>query len=137
MTPRRTPARASTDDWKDYLANADGYLDSARDLLVLDKGGNRAKAAASAAVHAAIAFGDALTVARLNQTNTNDHAQLPALVKRAAGSSTDESQITRLRRIVGKKNEADYGPRQWRREDVEELIQNVERFGNWIRSIIT
>ena len=136
MTPRRTPTRAAGGDPRDFLANATRYLDSARDLLELHDGDSRAKPAASAAVHAAIAFGDALTVARLGQANTKDHEQLADLVERAAGRDADNTQISRLRRILGRKNEADYGPRQWRRAEAEELIKDVDRFANWIHSIL-
>jgi hypothetical protein len=135
MTPRRGATRSAAGDWKDYLANAEQLLEGAREVLELSDGDSRAKTAALAAVHAAIAFGDALTVARLGLTNAKDHQQLPALVEQAAGKSVDTSQVARLRRILGRKDEADYGPRRWRRREAEELIDNVERFGNWVRSI--
>lgn len=136
MTPRRGPTRSATGGWRDYLSNAEQLLDGAREMLDLSDGDNRAKAAALNAVHAAIAFADSLTVARLNVTNAQDHAQLPSLVAQGAGRSVEEAQIARLRRILAKKDQADYGPRQWRRDEAESLILDVERFGNWVRSVL-
>jgi hypothetical protein len=137
MTPRRGPTRSAAGDWKDYLSNAEQLLDGALEMLDLSDGDSRAKAAALNAVHAAIAFGDSLTVARLGVTNAQDHGQLTSLVAQAAGKSVDDSQIARLKRILAKKDQADYGPRQWRRDEADALIQDVERFGNWIRSVLT
>lgn len=136
MTPRRGPFRKATGDWKDYLSNAEQLLGGAREMLELSEGDSRARMAAIGAVHAAIAFGDALTVARLGTTNKQDHSQLSRLVRQAAGPSADDSQIARLRRILSVKDQADYGPKQWRREEAEQLISNVERFAAWVRAVI-
>lgn len=136
MTPRRGPARAAAGAWKDYLANAEQLLDGARDMLELSEGDSRARMVAMSAVHAAIAFGDALTVAKLGVTNTQAHEQLPRLIATAVGETRDEAQSARLRRILDLKGQADYGPRRWRREEAEKLIVDVERFANWVRSVL-
>lgn len=136
MTPRRGPVRTASGDWSDYLSNGEQLLSGAREMLELSDGDSRARMVAMGAVHAAIAFGDALTVAKLGTTNTQSHSQLPRLVREASGQSADDSQIARLRRILSVKDQADYGPRQWRRSEAEQLIGNVERFAAWVRVVI-
>jgi len=127
---------ASADDWRDYLTNASRMIESARDLLNHADGDDRAQSAAMLAVHAAIAFGDAVTISKLGQRNTKNHAELPALVERAAGRSTDPKQIARLRRILRLKDSADYGAQQWRHGAADDLVKDVERFSAWVRDLL-
>lgn len=136
MTPRCGPTRDSSDDWTEYLARADEFLESAQEMLATSDGDSRAKVVASNAMHAAIAFGDALTVAKLGVTNRQDHNRLPKLVAEAAGKSADDAQIARLGRILSRKDQADYGARPWRRDDAEKLTTDVERFAAWIRTLL-
>jgi len=136
MTPRRGPTRASSNDWTEYLARADEFLESAQETLAISAGDSRAKVVAVSAIHAAIAFGDALTVAKLGVTNKQDHNRLPKLVAEAAGKSADDAQIARLRRILSRKDQADYGARPWRRDEAEKLTTDVERFATWIRTLL-
>jgi|SRR5665213_1435235 len=136
MTPRRGPTRESSDDWTEYLARADEFLESAHEMLAMSDGDVRAKVVAASAIHAAIAFGDALTVAKLGVTNKQNHNRLPQLVAEAAGKSADDAQIARLERILSRKDQADYGARPWRRDDAEKLTTDVERFAAWIRTLL-
>lgn len=137
MNPRKGPTRAvSRDDSKRYLSNAEEHLAAAQEMLDISSDDSRAKAAAMQAVHAAIAFGDALTAARLGLVNTENHQQLPALVRTAAGKSAINDQISRLQRIMSRKDQADYGPARWHREDAHDLVVQVERFAAWIRDLL-
>lgn len=136
MTPRRGPTRESSDNWTEYLARADEFLESAHEMLAMSDGDGRAKVVAASAIHAAIAFGDALTVAKLGVTNKQNHNRLPQLVAEAAGKSIDEAQIARLSRILSRKDQADYGARPWLRDDAEKLTRDVERFATWIRTLL-
>lgn len=60
-------------------------------------------------VHAAIAYGDALTASAGGKVNQKDHAALPRLIRDALGQRTDGTQIARLQRILEEKNAASYG----------------------------
>ena len=136
MTPRRGPSRETSDDPGEYLKRGEEFLDGAREMLELSEGARRAKVVASSAIRAAVAFGDALTSAKLGVTNTQDHNRLPKLVAEAAGKSADDAQISRLVRILSRKDQADYGARAWRRDEAEKLITDVERFATWVRGIL-
>lgn len=136
MTPRRGSTRKSSDDWTEYLARAEEFVEGAQETLDTSDGDSRAKVAAASAIHAAIAFGDALTVAKLGVTNTQDHSRLPQLVAQAAGKSVDHAQIIRLARILSRKDHADYGAQPWRRSEAEKLIKEVERFATWVRGLV-
>lgn len=137
MTPSRGPTRdASREDWRDYIANGHELLASARETLALHDGDQRAKSVALGAVHAAIAFADALTVAKLGLRNREKHAALPRLVEQAAGRNVDASQVKRLQQILDLKNEADYGARRWRRAEAEKLLDKADRFAAWVRDLL-
>jgi hypothetical protein len=80
-------------------------------MLEISDGDSRAKVVATSAIHAATAFYDALTTAKLDVTNKQDHNSLPKLIAEAAGKRTDDTQIARLGRILSRKDQADYGAR--------------------------
>lgn len=136
MTPARRPVARARDPWQSFRDNARIHLrDAENKLALLDEGAN-AKGVAADAVLAAIAYGDALTVQRLGLHNVDDHRALPDLVHRALGLDTVAEQVTRLRRIISKKNEAHYGGGMWSREIAEDYLTQVRRFANWAEAML-
>jgi len=112
------------------------HLQDAQNKLVLLNEGANAKGVAADAVLAAIAYGDAVTVQRLGQHNADDHGALPDLVKRALGKDAVPEQITRLGRIVKEKSRAQYGGTTWTRNEAEDYLKQVQRFGTWAEQML-
>lgn len=144
MTPRKSSAKEAKDLWTAFRANARNHLEDARakeDRLreTMDEDGRtgNAKGIAADAVLAAIAYGDAITVQRLNRHNTQDHGTLPAFVQQAIGKRADKDQIARLGRIVARKNEAHYGGTTWSFTHASDYREQVERFAIWAEVVLS
>jgi hypothetical protein len=131
MTPRRTTATNANDPWHAFRANARAALQDAENKLVLLEPEANAKGIAADAVLAAIAYGDAITVQRLSQHNTQDHGMLPDLVARALGKDAEQGQIARLGRILKQKGRAQYGGGSWSRDDAKDYLEQVRRFATY------
>ena len=136
MTPTRTPATNAKEPWRDFRANARTALQDAQNKLDLLEDGANAKGVASDAVLAAVAYGDAVTVQRLAQHNTQDHSGLPKLVERALGKDALPPQITRLGRILKEKSRANYGGSVWTRAEAEAYLEQVRRFATWAEQVL-
>jgi hypothetical protein len=136
MTPRKAPGKTAKHPWTAFRANARSHLQDAENKLVRLEPGASAKGIAADAVLAAIAYGDALTVQRLQRHNTQDHGSLPVLVAQALGKRADQVQVTRLQRIVERKNEAHYGGTSWTRDQAAAYLEQVQRFRLWAEQVL-
>ena len=136
MTPRKRQTTRAKQPWTSFRDNGRDHLaDAEVKLARLDASGN-AKGVAADAVLAAIAYADAITVQRTGLHNTTDHGALPDLVVQALGAAADTSQVTRLRRIIERKNEAQYGGMFWSRQSGEAYIEQVRRFTAWAMRVL-
>ncbi len=63
--------------------------------------------------------------------NDEDHAALPATLRRALGNRADEEQLTRLGRILSKKNQVQYPHRRGRMEEARSMMEQLRRFARW------
>lgn len=131
MTPRKTPATRAKHPWTSFRDNGRAHLADAEAKLALVSANANAKGVAADAVLAAIAYADAITVQRTGLHNTSDHDALADLLVRALGAAADPAQITRLRRIIERKNEAQYGGMVWSRQAAEAYLEQVRRFTAW------
>lgn len=130
---RAGPARdAQSGEWRGRLDNARAFHKAARDLLELHEEGQNGNPIVVMIVHAAIAYGDALTASLDGRINQKDHAGLPKLVKAALGESGDPAQIKRLEKIIEEKDAASYGARAGRSEHARKLLEQLDRFGRWV-----
>lgn len=136
MTPRKRPSRAAKFDWKNFRDNARMHLSDAENKLALLADRANAKGIAADAILAAIGYGDAITVQRINSHNAKDHSALPGLITAALGKDADAAQLERLARIIQRKNEAQYGGTIWSREDAEQYLEQVRRFARWAERIL-
>lgn len=136
MTPARHPRRPTDDSWSAVLANAEQQLLAAQNALALVDPAGNAKPVAAAAVIAAIGFGDALCIWRGGVVNSHQHDRLPDLLGTLLGRSADQAQLTRLRRILSRKNAAQYGAVTWTYEEASAYLEQVERFATWARTLV-
>lgn len=136
MTPRKTPATRAKHPWASFRDNGRDHLADAEAKLALLGANANAKGVAADAVLAAIAYADALTVQRTGLHNTSDHGVVADFVIQALGASADPTQITRLRRILERKNEAQYGGMLWSRREAEAYLEQVRRFTAWAARVL-
>ena len=87
-------------------------------------------------VNAAIAFGDALTLSRLQETNRGDHAGLLKLVRRALGDQLTYAAERDLRGLLSLKQDASYGHRILKREDAERAVERTLRFARFAEGLL-
>ena len=99
-------------------------------LQIYDRGAG--DAIMSNAIIAAIAYADALTMKVAGTKNEADHMELPRTLRRALGNRLPREQKTRLQRILGLKNEIQYEHRIASVQEARELVDQVERFAEWV-----
>jgi len=131
MTPKKTPTTRAKHPWTSFRDNGRGHLADAEAKLALLSQNSNAKGIAADAVLAAIAYADAITVQRTGLHNTSDHSALADLLVQALGAAADSGQVTRLRRIIERKNEGQYGGTFWSRQTAETYLEQVRRFTAW------
>lgn len=134
MTPARSPRRPTDDAWTQILANAERQLAAARDAFALADPAGNAKPVAAAAVIAAIGFADAITVRRGGVVNAQQHDRLPDLLRALLQAAAEPTQLTRLGRILSRKNAAQYGAVTWTYAEAADYLEQVERFATWART---
>ena len=83
------------------------------------------------AILAAIAYGDALTIKIAGIRNDADHQQLPATVRHALGNAAPAVELTRLRRLLGRKDDSAYGHRFIPIRDARDALAKADAFAAW------
>jgi hypothetical protein len=114
-----------------YAAVGRSLLRTARDLEQMGepKYGN---GLAIVAIHAAIAYTDALTVAyREIKSTDGEHTRAAEVLVHALGSRADARQVDRLRGILDAKSHASYSGNYYTLRDGREILQELERFAEW------
>lgn len=113
------------------LTMARAYLKAARNEVLLADPGDIANPAMSQIVNAAIAFTDALTTAYAGRANQRDHSDAVKALRDALGKRLPNAQATNLRRILGEKDDVQYGTRARSKADAKALLIRLEEFASW------
>jgi hypothetical protein len=114
-----------------YQAVARALLRTARDLDAMGepKYGN---GLAIIAIHAAIAYTDALTVAYRELKSTDgDHTRAADVLVQALGAHAEAQQVQRLRGILDAKSHASYSGNFYTLEDGRGILQDLEQLAAW------
>jgi hypothetical protein len=82
-------------------------------------------------IHAAIAYGDALTARFGGVVNRDKHDDLPRRVKDAMKGRADSTQINRLASLLSDKTPYSYGAKIGRVNDMREMLKQLKRFEQW------
>jgi hypothetical protein len=127
---------AHSGEWRGRLENARAFHAAAQQLLQTNPPSESGNPVIVLIVHAAIAYGDALTAFGGTKINQKDHAQLPKLVATALGPRSDAEQPKRLARILGEKDAASYGARVGRMEHATNLFEQLDRFARWAEDLL-
>lgn len=108
MVRRGRTKREERDRFAKYQSVGRALLRTARDLDLMGEP-RYGNGLAIVAIHAAIAYTDALTVAyREIKSTDGEHLQAANLLVHTLGHHADADQIRRLRRILGSKSHAPY-----------------------------
>jgi len=113
------------------LRLARAYLKAARTEAAVADAGDIGNPIMSQIVNAAIAFTDALTAKYAGRTNQQDHSAAVKALRDALGNRLPAAQETRLRRILGEKDEVQYGTRAKTSAEAERLLAHLEEFVAW------
>lgn len=130
------PRRAATDgEWAGRLTQAREFHESARSLVTLadNKSYN---GAITLMVTAVIAYADAITAKLKGVVNKQDHQAASRLLRKALGNALPDKQEKFFRRLLGRKDEVNYGARSTTRGEAERLLAELDEFGAWAEGVL-
>ena len=89
-------------------------------------------------VHAAIAYGDTITIKYSGvKSKGEDHQVLVNLIDSViAKSLVKKSALQQLTRIIDHKNAVSYGGDIYEKTDIDQLWKHLERFKSWAEELI-
>ena len=120
----------------DRLKKGRAYHEAARVCSEqIDRLGDSDPVASTAAL-AAIAYADAVTAAYSGRVNQKDHATAPKLLRDSLGKSLPDSQLNLFKKLIGIKDEVQYGARKGRSDAAAGIVSNLDEFGGWAVSML-
>lgn len=120
-----------------YIRVARALHSTARDLrAVASEGDTYGNAMAIIAIHAAISYADALSIAlrEIKSIDGNHSMAVPAL-QHALGHRADPRQCKRLQNIVNQKDAVSYQGEYYTLEDAAAVVDEVDVFAEWALSV--
>lgn len=120
-----------------YLRVARALHSTANDLNQLAvEGDTYGNAMAIVAIHAAIAYADALSIAfREIKSIDGEHAMAVATLRHAVGYRADEAQMRRLDRIIDQKTAVSYQGQYYTLADARAVVEKLDAFAEWVLSV--
>lgn len=116
------------------LIIARAFLESAQNQVTIAQSGTLGNPIAATIVNAAIAYTDALTATFGNKINQQDHSAVVKTLRQVMGNRLPEAQETRLSRILGTKDLAQYGGRFMLLAEAQSLLSQLEEYATWAES---
>lgn len=87
-------------------------------------------------VTAVIAYADAITAKLKGVVNKQDHQAASRLLRKALGNALPDKQEKFFRRLLGRKDEVNYGARSTTRGEAERLLAELDEFGAWAEGVL-
>ena len=106
-------------------------LKAARNALLVADEGDDGRLIVQGAILCAIAYGDALTIKVAGIRNGTDHQRLPDTVRQALGNRVAQAELTRLGRLLKRKDDSAYGDRALSLDDARTAVAQAEAFATW------
>lgn len=122
----RAPAR---------LLQAREFHESARSLVTLRQNTSY-NGAVTLMVTAAIAYADAVTVKARGAVNTQNHQNAPQLLREVLGNRLPDRQGRFFRKLLGRKDEVNYGARSTTLDEAERLLAELDEFAAWAEGLL-
>ena len=130
------PRRVAADgEWSGRLTQAREFHESARSLVTLAESSSY-NGAISLMVASAIGYADALTAKHKGVVNKQDHLAAPRLLREVLGNSLPDKQEKFFRRLLGRKDEVNYGARSTTHEEARRLIAELDEFAVWAEGVL-
>jgi hypothetical protein len=117
------------------LLQAREFRESARSLVTLEASSTY-NPAITLMVGCAIAYADAITARRQAVVNTQDHASAPRLLREVLGNKLPDRQEKFYRRLLGRKDEVNYGARSTSLDEARRLLSELDDFAEWAESAL-
>jgi len=133
MTGQGPRKSVGDDHWKGRLNQAREFRESARNLVTL-AASSTYNPAITLMIAGAIAYADAITARRKGVVNTQDHAAAPRLLREILGNTLPDRQEKFYRRLLGRKDEVNYGARSTSLEEATRLLSELDDFAEWAES---
>ncbi len=120
-----------------YFGVARALHSTAGDLNQLaTEGDTYGNAMAIVAIHAAIAYADALSIAfRELKSVDGGHSMAADTLRHAIGNRADEAQIKRLRMIIDQKSAASYQGEYYTLADAKDVAEQLDVFAKWALAV--
>lgn len=131
MTGKGTVRKADARAAQGRLENARAFKAAAENTVAALRGSDNANPAISLIVHAAIAYADAVTAKFAGYISSAEHGAAPKALRHALGKRLPTEQERRFGKLIGEKNESEYGARIGKASDARELFEQLERFAKW------
>ena len=133
MTGQGPRKPVGDEHWKGRLNQARAFRESARSLVTLEAS-RTYNPAIALMVACAIAYADAITAKRKGVVNTQDHAAAPRLLREVLGNTLPDRQEKFYRRLLGRKDEVNYGARGTSLDEAKRLLAELDDFAEWAES---
>lgn len=130
------PRRVAADgEWSGRLGQAREFHESARSLVTLAHSKSY-NPAITLMVTAAIGYADAITAKHRGVVNKQDHQAAPRLLREVLGNSLPDKQERFFRRILGRKDEVNYGARSATLAEAQRLLEELDEYGAWAEGVL-
>ena len=118
-------------EWTGRRDAGRAHLKTARNALTVADEGDDGRLIVQGAILAAIAYGDALTIRVAGIRNGTDHQRLPDTMRHALGNRAPQGELTRLSRLLKRKDDSAYGHRALTLSDARTTLAQAEAFATW------
>ena len=137
MVGRSRTRAADRSEAEKYRVIGDGLLESAAALADLTGEGDRyGNAVGILAIHASIAWADALAIAYGARKSTEgDHVLAADLLSELLGPARDDAKIKMLRGVLSTKDKVSYTGTHYTAQDAEQLLKRSTNFVEWARRV--
>jgi hypothetical protein len=87
-------------------------------------------------ITAAIGYADAITAKRKGVVNKQDHQTASRLLREALGNALPDQHEKFFRRLLGRKDEVNYGARSTSLAEAERLLAELDDFAGWTEGVL-
>ena len=130
------PRRIAADGvWTGRRTQAREFHESARSLVTLAQSRSY-NGAITLMVSASIGYADAITAMRKGVVNQQDHQAAPRLLREVPGNALPDSHDKFFRRLLGRKDEVNYGARSTSLDEAARLLAELDDYAAWAEGVL-
>lgn len=122
--------------WQGRLQEASDFRAAAHEALTLAEPGRNCGPIASQVILSAIAYADAVTARKAQVVNQQDHAAVVRLLREVVGNELPDAQERRLRRLLGHKDEVQYGVRVVTLDEARRMVEELDQLAHWVEGML-